>query len=93
MERLWRQHRDRPFLLVAVSLDRDTESVPPFVASHGLTFPVVLDPEMKVGDRYRVRALPSTFVVDRGGNLAALALGPRAWDSGAAHAVVDGLLR
>ena len=35
----------------------------------------------------------ATFIVDRGGNLAALALGPRTWDNDAAHSLVEGLTR
>jgi len=37
-------------------------------------------------------ALPASFLIDRDGYLAALALGPRAWDNRAAHALVEGLL-
>jgi peroxiredoxin len=93
MERLWRLHRRGDFLLVAVSLDSDPKLVGPFVAEHGLTFPVALDPEMDVANLYGVRALPASFVVDRQGNLAALALGPRTWDNDAAQALVEGLAR
>jgi peroxiredoxin len=93
MERLWRRHRKGGFLLVAVSLDSDPKLVDPFVAEHGLTFPVVLDPGMDVANLYGVRGLPASFVVDRQGNLAALALGPRTWDNDAAHSLVEGLAR
>jgi hypothetical protein len=40
-----------------------------------------------------VRALPSSFIVDSAGNLTALAIGPRHWDSNAAHSLVEGLAR
>jgi peroxiredoxin len=93
MERLWQQHRDRGFVLVAVSVDTDPAKVPPFVAEHRLTFPIVLDPRMEVAARYGVRALPSSFLVDRAGNLAGLAIGPRAWDNDASHSLVEGLVR
>jgi peroxiredoxin len=93
MERLWRQHRQRGFLLLAVSLDADPKLVGPFVAEHGLTFLVATDPGVEVANLYGVRALPATFVVDRRGNLAALALGPRTWDNDAAHSLVEGLAR
>jgi peroxiredoxin len=93
MERLWRQHRQQGFLLLAVSLDADPKLVGPFVAEHGLTFPVALDPDVEVANLYGVRALPASFVVDRRGNLAGLALGPRTWDNDAAHSLVEGLAR
>jgi peroxiredoxin len=93
MERLWRRHRDRGFVLLAISLDADPKVVPPFVKQYGLTFPVALDPGLDVANAYGVRALPASFIVDRGGLVAALALGPRNWDNQAAHLVVEGLLR
>lgn len=93
MERLYRQHKDAGFTLVAVSVDADPAKVTPFLTSHKLTFPVGLDPRMDLANSYAVRALPSSFIVDRAGNLAALAIGPRHWDSDAAHSLVEGLAR
>lgn len=93
MERLWRQHRDRNFVLVAVSLDSDPKLVAPFVASHGLTFPIAVDPRLSVANTYGVRALPTSVLVGRDGTLRALALGPRPWDNAAAHSLVEGLAR
>lgn len=93
MERLWRQHRGNRFVLVAVSVDTDPAVVAPFVATHGFSFPVALDPKMTTANAYGVRALPSSFLVDREGTLAGLALGPRAWDNDAAHSLVEALSR
>jgi len=65
--------------------------VPPYVRASKLTFPIALDPNAEVANKYGVRALPSSFVVDRQGTMAALALGPRAWDNDASHSLVEGL--
>ena len=93
MDRLYRQHKDAGFTLVAVSVDTDPAKVTPFLSSHKLTFPVGLDPRMDLANSYAVRALPSSFIVDRAGNLAALAIGPRHWDNDAGHSLVEGLAR
>ena len=93
MERLWRQNKDRGFVLLAVSVDADPKVVAPFVREHGFTFPVGLDSKMDVANAYSVRALPSSFVIDRQGHLAALALGPRAWDNAASHSLVTAMTR
>jgi peroxiredoxin len=92
MERLYRRHREHGFVLLAVSVDADAALVRPFLEQHKLTFPVTLDSKMSLANAYGVRALPSSFLVDRDGNLAALALGPRAWDNRVAHALVEGML-
>ena len=92
MERLYRRHHDHGFVLLAVSVDTDAALVRPFLEQHKLTFPVALDSNMSLANAYGVRALPSSFLIDRDGNLAALALGPRAWDNRVAHALVEGML-
>lgn len=92
MERLYRRHQKRGFVLLAVSVDTDASLVTPFLEQHKLTFPVALDAKMDLANTYGVRALPASFLIDRDGYLAALALGPRAWDNRAAHALVEGLL-
>jgi peroxiredoxin len=93
MERLYRQHKDGGFTLIAVSVDADPKKVAPFVSEHKLTFPIGLDPRMEMANSYGVRALPSSFIVGRDGTLAALAIGPRAWDNDAAHSLIEGLAR
>lgn len=91
MERLWRQHQGSNFVMLAISLDADPKLVEPFLKEHGLTFAVGLDAKMDLANAYGVRALPSSFIVGRQGDLAALALGPRAWDNDAAHSLIEGL--
>jgi peroxiredoxin len=93
LERLWQRNRQEAFVLVAVALDANTALVPPFASGHKLTFPVLLDPRMDVSNAYAVRALPTTVLIDRRGDVRAVALGPRVWDNDAAHALVRGLAR
>ncbi len=94
MERLYQRFKQKDLVILAVSVDAEgAQVVTPFVKEHKLTFPVGLDPKMSLAERYGVRAIPSSFLVDRNGRLAALALGPRDWDSQAAHALIESLLK
>jgi peroxiredoxin len=94
MERLHRRYGEQGLVVLAVSVDVEgARVVVPFLKEHGLTFPVGLDPRMSLAERYGVRALPSTFLVDREGRLAGMALGPRQWDGTAAYALIESLLR
>jgi peroxiredoxin len=92
MERLYQRYRDKGLMVVAISVDSDTVAVPPFVKKNALTFPIGHDPKMSLADLYGVRALPSSFLIDKKGGLAALAIGPRAWDTKPAYAIVESLL-
>lgn len=89
MERLWKQHKDNGFVLLAVSVDAKTDLVPPFIGEHKLTFPVAVDSKMDIANLYGVKGLPSSFIVDPQGTMAALAIGPRAWDGDAAHSLIE----
>jgi cytochrome c biogenesis protein CcmG/thiol:disulfide interchange protein DsbE len=93
MERLFRKHKDAGFVLVAVSVDADPQKVVPFATAHKLTFPIVFDTKMAVAEKYGVRALPSSFILGRDGDLAALALGPRHWDSNPSHRLIEAMAR
>jgi peroxiredoxin len=93
MERLYQRYRERGFTILALSVDRNVAAIPGFVDGFRLTFPIGLDPESTVATLYRVRALPTTVVIDRAGQVVAGAAGARDWDSPAAHAVVETLFR
>ena len=94
MERLYQRHKKDGFTIVAISIDTvGMKQVAAFVKKLALTFPIGLDPKAEVANRYTVRALPSSFLIDRNGRTVAVALGPRDWDSKAAQAAVEALLR
>ena len=93
MERLYQRYQDRGFTILALSIDRNVAAVPGFVEGFRLTFPIGLDPEAAVAKLYRVRALPTTVLIDRAGQVVAGAAGARNWDSPAAYAVIETLLK
>ncbi len=94
MERLHQRYKARRFSVLAISIDADgAKSVVPFVKELHLTFPIALDLKTEIANQYKVRALPSTFLINREGQTIAIALGPRDWDSAGARAVVEGMLK
>jgi peroxiredoxin len=54
-------------VVLAVNYQQKAEEVRPFVEELGLTFPVVLDPSLRVARLYQVRGLPSSMIVDPDG--------------------------
>jgi peroxiredoxin len=82
MERLYTQLRGKGFQLLAVSQDEEGKrAVEPFVKELKLSFPVLVDPERQVGERYGVWGYPETFVIDRNGYVVERVIGPREWDA------------
>jgi len=51
----------------ATHTERSVEQVAAFVEEFGLTFPVALDRDGAVNEQYLVRALPTSYFVDRSG--------------------------
>lgn len=91
MERLWRAQKDAGLVMLAVTVDSNPKLVAPFLERRGFTFTIGLDAKMELAHTYGVRALPSSFVIDRDGRLAAIAIGPRAWDNVAATSLIERL--
>ncbi len=93
MERLYARHKPHGFEIVAISLDQGNEQeVREFASKLNLTFPIILDPDHKAKALYKVRGLPTTYLLDRKGQVAGYGVGPREWDSEAAFALVGHLL-
>jgi peroxiredoxin len=59
--------RDQGLVVLAVNELEDTEKVIEHVRKHGHTFPVVMDHDNVVANRYGVVGLPVSFLVDRQG--------------------------
>jgi peroxiredoxin len=85
MERLFRAHHDKGFVVLAVNLQESAKTVRPFVQQLKLSFPTVLDGEGSVSREYGVRALPVSFLIGRDGNILWRAIGGRDWESAQAR--------
>lgn len=93
MERLYQKLKSKGLVVLAISLDQQGEAVvKSFVADYKVTYPIGLDPKMELAQKYGIRALPSTFLIDKKGQLAAMAIGGRPWDSPEAVALMELLL-
>jgi peroxiredoxin len=94
LEALWREYRGRGLVVVGISVDRGGPRalLEPYVTNLGLTFPILLDPDMQVAGSWRVTGLPATFVVRPGGEVAGMALGAREWNSAEMRALLESML-
>ncbi len=72
-------------LLLGVNADRgDGAKVGDFMREQRLRFPVLLDPDGSVRNRYAVRALPTTYIIGRAGEIIGRMIGEREWLGSAA---------
>ena len=63
----YESNKDKGFVVLAVNDHEDAATVSSFIKNSDFTFPVLLDTRSQVLDTYNVRALPTTFVIDRNG--------------------------
>jgi peroxiredoxin len=92
----YERFKDRGFTVLAVSIDAGPgyrEKVERFVAEHGLSFPVLLDPEARIMRVLRTVGVPETLVVDRQGRIVKRMIGAADWNSAENQALIQELLR
>lgn len=93
MERLWQKYQNRDLVILAVSTDEGSPvRVRSFVKRLKLSFPVVLDPESTVSDRYQVSGLPVSFLIDQQGRIVGKITGSADWMSEKSIAQIETLL-
>ncbi|MFZ5876029.1 MAG: redoxin domain-containing protein [Nitrospirota bacterium] len=89
LEALSHQFPSQDFVVVGISTDYEgAQIVQPFMESFGLTFPILLDPEMVVNDKFEIRSLPTSIVLDRRGVIRHKFFGAMDWNTPKNHDLV-----
>lgn len=94
MEALYRKFNKNPdFIMLAVSIDNDAETVREFVKKNNYTLPVFHDANKNAGSRYGITGVPDTFLIDRNGIIREKVIGPFDWMDPKVVSFIDGLLK
>lgn len=92
MERLRVQMAGRPLEIVALDSAETAAEVNAFLSKMKLSFPVLLDPDGRNTRRWKVFALPTSFLLDADGRVRFVLTGPAEWDEGEALQAIESLL-
>ncbi|HXR11095.1 MAG TPA: TlpA disulfide reductase family protein [Gaiellaceae bacterium] len=78
LETIWKDYRAKNVVVLGVDSGDEKSDARRFLAAHGVTYPIVSDPnEILSGNTYNVPGLPATFVIDAQGRLVGkVVLGP-----------------
>ena len=90
MNRAWRKVKD-DIAMLAINVGEDEDTIFIFSADYPIDFPVLLDRSGAVIKQWPVKGLPTTFVLDREGNIRYTAVGAREWDDDALLEIVKSL--
>ncbi len=75
LERIWNRDRGRGLVVLGVDAMDAAGDARRFMRRHGLTYPVVHDPQGSTLGHWGVPGLPTTFVLDRRGRVVAKVIG------------------
>lgn len=93
LERLYQKRRDKGFVILAVNTERTSAStVSSFTEKYGMSFPILLNPQADVANNYWIRAIPTSFLLDKKGVIRWKIVGGREWDDSGVLNRVDQLL-
>ncbi len=76
------------FAILTVTTDLQRQGITHFLSQLRVSLPVLFDEDQEVSRSFMVRGLPTTIVIAQDGTLVGRAVGPRAWDSLEAVAVM-----
>jgi thiol-disulfide isomerase/thioredoxin len=94
MQRLYEKFSERGLVVVAVNQFEDPDLVFEFTGRLSLepSFPILFDRESRVSERYKVKGLPTTYLLDKQGRIRYRAIGGREFDHPEVEALIEGLL-
>ena len=81
MESLHKKMNGTNFVMIAVNIQEKSSVVKEFIQKNKYTFPVILDENGEASDKYQIRAIPTTYIIDTKGKIAGVFSGSRDWDS------------
>ncbi len=92
MQMLYDSYKEEGLEIVAVNLAERKNTVAGFVQEYGMTFPVLLDSASQAGAIYGARSIPTSYIIDREGNILGMFVGAREWDTPEVNALFEKLL-
>ena len=92
LQSLKQKYQEKPFKVLLVNVQEQMETVRQLFEGENVSLQVVLDQDGKVSKNYHVSSHPVKFLIDRQGNLMAMGLGYRNWDSEEMNKLVNILI-
>ena len=95
LQELFEQYEEQGFHIVGASMDTGNaaDQVEMFTEEYGVTYTILLDPQMRGMDSYQVLGLPATFLIDREGVLQWMKYGPLGETDSEFHEALEDALR
>ena len=76
IQQIYNEWQEKGLVLLAINIGESASRVAEFMRSQGFSFPVLLDPEGEIAGQYGVRAIPTSFFIDKDGIIQDMKVGP-----------------
>jgi thiol-disulfide isomerase/thioredoxin len=93
MNEMLERYQDKGLEIVAINLDEDRGNVPRFLEKYPAKFTVLFDPEGESAGKYQVKGMPSSYLIDRKGQLISSHVGFRNEDKEELESQIRAALR
>jgi peroxiredoxin len=67
IQALWDKTKERPFTIIAVSIDDDIATVKTFIEEQKYSYPVYYDQTKQLGAAFNASSIPTTYIIDKRG--------------------------
>jgi peroxiredoxin len=81
MEKLHKKLKGKDFAMIAIDLQEPVSRVKTFLKKYPITFKILLDTKGEIAQQFGIRAVPTTYILDKNGGIIGKALGSRRWNS------------
>lgn len=92
MDEMHSRYKDEGLTIIAVSVDKKRELIEKFIEKTEPTFTIAHDPSGKIAKAYKLRGMPSSYLIDRNGQLVKIHMGFRNKDKATMEAAIKTLL-
>lgn len=93
LERLYKSFPGGAFEILGVNVDEGGPvTVSSFIQRHGVSFPILLDPQRSIPTMYGTFKFPESYIIDREGVVREKIIGPRDWNEPANSDLVRRML-
>jgi thiol-disulfide isomerase/thioredoxin len=92
MDKLQDKYKDKDFVILGVAQGEDLATVKKFLKKNPYRFPIFTDTKGRVGMAYSTGSIPTSYLIDRNGNIVAQFVGAREWHAPEMWELIDQLL-
>ena len=89
---LYQTYKDKGLIVLAISTDRNVYEVKDVAKANGLEFIILFDNNHEVKNKYKVFALPTSFIINKEGLIGKTIIGGRNWMDESSISLIENLL-